>query len=76
MMDMSQHPAAEIAHEVDAATTAKEARITRGYYILAALLVSALGGAFAAGGLAYMTMVMVGLVPVYYTILVMIAWGK
>lgn len=76
MMDMSQHPAAETAHEVDAETAAREARITRGYFILVAALLAALGGAFAAGGLAYMTMVMVGLVPVYYAVLVTVAWGK
>lgn len=71
-MDMSQHPHGTEAAQAGAAD---ETKTERGFLVFALVLISALAGAFALGGLAAMTMVMLAMVPVIYLTLVTIAWG-
>lgn len=72
-MDMSKHPQADAAapHARDKSNPGE-----MGAFVLALVLVAALGAGFLLGGVAGITMVMVALVPVLYVVLVTISVGR
>ncbi len=72
-MDLSKNPAVDTSTAVDTRTSRKT---ELGFFILALVLVAALGAGFALAGIGGLAQVMIVLVPVALIVLVMIAQGK
>ncbi len=72
-MDLSKTPAVDTSAAVDTHTSRKT---ELGFFILALVLVAALGAGFALAGIGGLAQVMIVLVPVCLIVLVMIAQGK
>ncbi len=72
-MEMSKTPAVDHATAIDAATSTKG---DAAFFLLALVLVAALGVGFAVAGIGGLTTVMIALVPVVLLLLVTIAQGK
>ena len=75
-MDMSKHPNPETDTTAASEHTDRSNPGELGAFVLALVLIAALGGGFALGGVAGLTMVMVALVPLIYVVLVTISVGR